>query len=289
MSGEPVLVTGAAGRLGSAVVRRLHGHGRPVLATDRAPRPPDVPEAVPWRPSELGDPATVAALIAGGDVGAVIHLAAIPGPQWHPAHTVFTANTAATFAVLAAAAEAAVRRVVVASSCSAYGFFWARHDRSPLYAPIDEEHPLLAEDPYALSKQTDEAIAAMFHRSHALAVALLRLPAVTTPEYLAQLAAEIAADPAEGARGLWSYLHVDDAAEAFVAALDAPGIGLEACNVAAVDSLSDIPTEELLRAYHPTTQIRRSIGGMDSVWDISKAARVLRWRPQHSWRDDDHG
>ncbi|WP_165367366.1 NAD-dependent epimerase/dehydratase family protein, partial [Phytoactinopolyspora endophytica] len=214
MSGDRILVTGAAGRLGSAVVRHLHGGGRPVLATDRGPRPPGLPEAVLWQPSGLSDPATVAALIGGGDVGGVVHLAAIPGPQWHPPHTVFTANTAATFAVLAAAADRTVRRVVVASSCSAYGFFWAPHERSPVYAPIDEAHPFLVEDPYALSKQADEAIAAMFHRSHALSVALLRLPAVTTPDYLEQLVREVAADPAEGRRGLWSYLHIDDAAQA---------------------------------------------------------------------------
>jgi nucleoside-diphosphate-sugar epimerase len=278
------LVTGAAGLLGSALVASLAADGHPVVGADRSRPPEELPPGIRWRRTELADPDAVAALFAGERIGQVVHLAAIRDPRRHRPEVVFSHNTTVTFAVLNAAAAHGVRRAVLASSGSAYGIFWAPEEVSPGYAPLDEDHPLRPADPYGLSKQADEATAAMLHRAHGLSVAALRLPAVVTWERLRQRVAGVAADPASAKRALWTYLHLDDAVSACRAALEAPGLGSEVIGVAAADTLSPLPTEQLLRTYHPATELRRPIPGHAAVWALDRAERLLGWRPRHSWR-----
>jgi nucleoside-diphosphate-sugar epimerase len=277
-------VTGAAGLLGSALVASLAGDGHPVVAADRSRPPDDLPPGVRWRRAELADPDAVSALFAAERIGQVVHLAAMRDPRRHRPEVVFSHNTTVTFAVLAAAAAHGVRRAVIASSGSAYGIFWSPEEVSPSYAPLDEDHPLRPADPYGLSKQADEATAAMLHRAHGLSVAALRLPAVVTWERLRRRVAGVAADPASAKRALWTYLHLDDAVAACRAALDAPGLGCEVIGVAAADTLSELPTEELLRSYHPATELRRPIPGNGAVWALDRAEQLLGWRPHHTWR-----
>jgi nucleoside-diphosphate-sugar epimerase len=279
-----ILVTGAAGLLGGALVSSLAADGLRVVAADRS-RPPDgLPPDVRWHRTELADPHAVAALFATERIGQVVHLAAIRDPLRHRPEVVFSHNTSVTFGVLGAAAAHGVQRAVLASSGSAYGIFWSPQEVSPGYAPLDEDHPLRPADPYGLSKQTDEATAAMMHRAHGLSVVALRMPAVVTGERLRRRVAGVAADPASAKRALWTYLHLDDAVAACRAALTVPGLGCEVIGVAAADTLSKLPTEELLCTYHPATELRRPIPGNAAVWSLDRAGRLLGWRPRHSWR-----
>nr|MBA2320078.1 NAD(P)-dependent oxidoreductase [Deltaproteobacteria bacterium] len=70
-----VLVTGASGFLGRAVVRRLAAGGDAVVALGRT----EVPEAEN-RPVDLTDAAAVRAALAPGDFDALVHLAG-PAPK----------------------------------------------------------------------------------------------------------------------------------------------------------------------------------------------------------------
>ncbi|RVX41939.1 nucleoside-diphosphate-sugar epimerase [Nonomuraea polychroma] len=278
---EAVVVTGSAGRLGRAVVEHLAAAGVRVVGVDReaAPAPPGVRvHTMPVR-----DPGALRPVFRGAR--AVIHLAAMPNPRTGPGHTIYTTNTAATYAVLDAAAEEGVPRVVTASSGSMLGISGGPHDLSPLYAPLDEEHPARPQDGYALSKQADEAACAMFHRATGLSVAALRFPAIGTSGLLRERVLRERAEPGFLRRGLWAYVEVRDLARAFAAAVAADGIGWEVFAVAAGDTLSDVPTEELLRRHHPDTIIRRPLPGHTSVWDTGKAARMLGWRPEFTWRE----
>jgi hypothetical protein len=67
--------------------------------------------------------------------------------------------------------------------------------------------------------------------------------------------------------------------------LEADGLAFEVFNVAAADTLTDIPTERLLREYAPSVEIRHSIQGNASAYSIDKARRLLGFEPGHSWRD----
>jgi nucleoside-diphosphate-sugar epimerase len=277
-----IFVTGASGKLGQAVVEELVAHDYEVVGADRRPPPVRRPE-VRFAEIELGDVGQVAGAMSGAQ--AVIHLGAIPGPSRHADEVVFTNNTRATFAVLQAARLVGVRKAVIASSISALGPSFSPEPTTPLYAPVDEEHPLVGADPYALSKEVDERIAAMFHRRVGMAVAALRFSFIGTANEVSESAARLQRNPDGGSRTLWSYVDIRDAAAATRLAVEAAGLTFDVFNVTAADTLSDIPTEKLLREYAPSVEIRQRILGYASAYSIEKA-RLLGYEPAHSWRDD---
>ncbi len=126
---------------------------------------------VTWFVGDSRDEALLARALAGAD--ALIHLAAIPTPLLGTPREVFATNTQATFVALEAAGVAGVARVAIASSISLLGLPYGRKGLAPLYAPVDERHPNIGTDPYALSKEVDEATAAMMHRRHGYQVVAL--------------------------------------------------------------------------------------------------------------------
>ena len=282
MGSGRILVTGASGKLGQAVVEELVAHDYEVVGADRRPAPLQRRQ-VRFAEIELGDVDQVAGVMSGSQ--AVIHLGAIPGPRRDADEVVFTNNTRATFAVLQAAHVVGVRKAVIASSISALGPSFSPDPTTPLYAPVDEEHPLLGADAYALSKEVDERTAAMFHRRVGMAVAALRFTFVGRPDEIVESAARLKENPSTGSRTLWSYVDIRDAAVAARLALEAAGLKFEVFNVSAADTLSDIPTEKLLRDYAPSVEVRQPIVGYGSAYSIEKARRVLDYQPAHSWRD----
>ena len=77
MAAERILITGAGGFVGQALVRALAGT-RSIVATDRAGLDDLTMPGVTAMPGEIDDPALVAALTAE-PLAAIIHLATIPG------------------------------------------------------------------------------------------------------------------------------------------------------------------------------------------------------------------
>lgn len=277
-----VLVTGGSGRLGRVVIADLLANGHQAVNADRiAPAQPQ-PD-VRYIETNLGDVGQVAGAMHGCD--AVIHLGAIPSPYRHADEIVFTNNTQATFAVLQAASLLGLKKAAFASSVSAYGMAYTPVQFDPAYVPIDEAMPMRNHDAYGLSKEVDEITGQMFNRRDGMQVAALRFHWVALPEELASLPAEGVDIPGTHYRNVWGYVDVRDAASACRRAVEADGFGFEAFNIIAADSLSTQPTEALVREYLPGTEIRQALPGTVGGFDISKAARLLGWVPQHSWRD----
>lgn len=159
---ERVLITGASGKLGAVAVRHFADRGYEVVAVDRV-RPREAhPESVQTVVADLLNAGEVAGVMRGCD--AVVHLGAIPNPYGHPDEVVFRNNTQATYAVLEAASLLGIRRAAIASSGSIYGTAWSKTPLSFQYAPVDEAHPLMVHDVYALSKEVDERTAEMMAR-----------------------------------------------------------------------------------------------------------------------------
>lgn len=271
-----VLVTGAAGRIGRAVLALLAERGIEANAL------------VLDDPGDLGglgarlvvtgdaaDAATVRAALDGAD--AVIHLAAIPTPEHNTAQEVFSGNTLTTFAVLEEAGRAGVRQVALASSWGTTGLPWTTvRDPHPPYVPVDTDMPGQVEDPYGLSKQVDELTAAMMARRHGMSVVCLRYPYVGGfEERLRAYAALLTEQPALGARDLWTYLEVGDAARAALLALGVREPGAHVVHLCAPEIIVPYPTEELLRRYHPTTRVRRPLPGRTAPVDTSAARRLF--------------
>src|SRR5438046_2928996 len=111
-----IAVTGASGEIGARLVQNLHFAGRAVRALLRRPSPRlarwgDIPTAV----ADLGDRAALRQAVAGAD--AVIHCA-VDKDTSLPDAALVKRNVVACENLLAACAEAGVRRVVHVSSIS---------------------------------------------------------------------------------------------------------------------------------------------------------------------------
>lgn len=275
-----IVVTGAAGRLGRAVVAALHEQQHEVLAVDRVR--PD--EGTPWLLADLCDLGQTYGALARAD--AAIHLAAIPAPTGQPPERVYATNVISTFNVFEAAATIGVRRMVYASSVSALGFPWQHRPSEPLYFPIDEDHPLLPQDCYGLSKASGEEIAAAYVRRGAGSAASLRFSTILDDGPLRTFVDGIRTDPGSHAHLLWSYVHLRDAAEACVLAATAPFEGHRPLYITADDTASDLPTDTLLDRHFPG--VPRRPGERHPHWstlEIARAASVIGYRPRRRWRE----
>lgn len=288
--GQRVALTGSSGGLGRAVVEDLQAAGCTVIGFDRTESASSQPdEFFLWDGVEHD---TFAEQLQG--CTGLIHLAAIPSPYNHPDQVVFSNNTQATYVALSAAAQAGITSSVIASSCSAYGLAWSKEPSHPLYVPVDEDHPMLIADPYGLSKQVDERTAEMFVRRDGSSIVALRFHWIaSTEEQLRRLAADNAILDADRnwdheCRDVWGYVDRHDAARAcrlaLVAAAD-PELGLVAVNIVADDSLTDRPVGELIAEHAPHIEIRADLGPTGGAWSNRRAAEVIGWRPERTWRD----
>ncbi len=283
MSDSPkhVLVTGGSGKAGGFVIQELLQHDYQVTNVDLKPS-----AAIHTFYADLTDLGQVYGMVQGKD--AVIHLAAIPWPGEHPPEVVFRNNVLSTFNILEAATVLGVRKVVLAGSESALGFPFRFTDFAPLYLPIDEEHPLLAQDSYGLSKIILEELAKGFvRRNPQLSIISLRLSYIQTnkEDYLRELRA-CWKDPAANSFNLWCYVDARDVARAFRLALEYPQAGFEAFYIAAADTLMREPTLDLIRRYFPgSIELRGEISGNQSPLDCEKAQRLLGFNPQYKWGD----
>jgi nucleoside-diphosphate-sugar epimerase len=277
---QRVLVTGAAGMIGSAVLDLLAARG--VAATALILEPSD--QALPADRIILGDardPDVVARALAGAD--AVVHLAAIPSPDHNPDEALFAHNTQTTFTVLDRAGAAGIRRAAIASSYAICGLPFARRPLRMPYLPIDTGLPLQITDPYALSKQADEDTAAMISLQYGMTVVALRLPFIGTPDdRLPATAKRYADEPESGAAEVWSYLDARDAARAFLAALDPAEPGCHIVYVAAPETLAPYPTQDLVDRFLPGVP-HPEFPGRSVPIDLAPARKLLGFAAEHLW------
>lgn len=275
-----VLVTGAAGDIGGAILPVLAGEGADIVALDRVPFTSRYAARVIV--GDLNDRKVVLDALDGVD--RVVHMGAIPSPRSLPDDEVFSSNARSSYLLLDEAGRLGVQRAVVASSAAAIGIAWAYDELVPSYVPIDEDHPFVVEDPYGLSKQVTEAIAAMATRRWGIDTLLMRFPFVGSGERLEKHLASFAADPLGSRREVWGWLHRDDAVRAVSMALSAEWTGHHVVNVAAPDTGVEIPTQELLERYLPDVPVRRPIAGWSSLYDSTRAKELFGFEAERTWR-----
>ncbi len=273
-----VVVTGGSGLAGRYVVADLMEHGYEVTSVDRV-----APSAglAPYKLADLQDIGQAYGCLAGAD--AVVHLAAIPRPGFHTNEVVFRTNVISTYSVFEVAANTGIRRIVLASSISVLGYPFFYRLFAPRYAPIDESHPRLPQDPYALSKLLGEEIAEGFVRRTGMTVVSLRLAWIHTPETFAEQLLPMQQDPGAGASNLWGYIDARDAAQACRLALGADLAGHHPLFVAAPDTFMDVPTAELVRRYYPETELRPGLEGRSSIISSRLAASAIGYTARHTW------
>lgn len=161
---QTVLVTGAAGYIGSHAVKRMLGAGRRVVAVDdlSAGHRGAIDRLMGIAGGRLafvhagvGDRAAMERALAEHDVGEVVHFAAsaLVGESVHNPLKYYLNNTAATAQLLAAIdASGSVRRFVFSSTCATYG------EPSEDRVPIREDCPQSPINPYGRSKLASEML-----------------------------------------------------------------------------------------------------------------------------------
>ena len=280
MPRKKVLVSGSDGRIGSAAVRELLDHDYDVTPADRQRRGSWLTRIVDFE--DLGE---VVAVMAGHD--AVLHLAAIPSPDAHPAQLVFRNNVMSTFNVLEAANILGIRQVVLASSISAMGYAYRFRRFSPHYLPIDEAHPQLSQDCYGLSKMVGEALADGYcRRNPALSLISLRFTAVLDERAREWMPAARASptDDASTYGAFWTFVDVRDAAASCRLSLEYERPGHEAILIGAPRIYRDEPIEELMARHFPGNYpIAAGVRGRASPVDFGKAERLLGWAARYDW------
>jgi nucleoside-diphosphate-sugar epimerase len=281
-----VLVTGGNGRLGRWVGPALVADGHEVVSVDRHLPATQAP-GVHYREVEMGDLGQVIGAASGCD--ALVHLAAIPQPYQHPDEVVFLNNVGATYNALQAAMTLGIDRAIIASSISAHGMAFGRPVFPPLYAPIDEAHPFVAKDPYALSKETDERTAEMFVRRAGMTILAYRFHWIGLPGESRRRALDPAYSAEQDAVNLWGYIDVRDAANAVCLGLKADVHGFHPFLIVAKDTLRPEPTAELIERYLPHLELRDSFPGHVAGWSTARARELLGFVPRYSWRDDHDG
>jgi nucleoside-diphosphate-sugar epimerase len=274
-----VLVTGADGQIGTALVDQLVSLGVEVTALGLNFERPS--GASRMFTADAADEAAVSSALTGVD--AVVHLAAIAHPSLAPAREVFVRNTSATFTVLDRAGAAGIRRAVVSGSINAFGIPMNHHDVQPAYFPLDENSPVDHDDAYSLSKWTDEYTARWAASRWGMDVLTLRFPLVKDRETILRGNEEILSDNAELARLAregWAYLVLDDAVTALIRGLVAPLSGARTVLIAADTTRLPFPTEELLDRFAPGVERRRQFPGRAGLIDTRAARELLDWAPQ---------
>jgi dihydroflavonol-4-reductase len=210
-----LLVTGATGFLGSALVPLLVQAGHEVRVLARSGGAPDGCELLK---GDVRDPDAVARALQGRE--GVYHLAGLVSRDPADARKMYDLHVGGTRNLLDAAVRSGVQRVVLASSSGTIGV-----SRTRRVATEEDDYPIEAVGrwPYYLSKIYEEKVA-LEHARRGLAVVVLNPSLLlgpgdarmsSTQDVFRFLNGRIPAMP----RGGISFLDVRDAAQAFFAAL----------------------------------------------------------------------
>lgn len=158
-----ILITGAAGKIGSSLRAGLRGAYPVIRLTDRV----DMGEAGPGEEVMIADLADLAAVeTAVEGVDAIVHFGAIAEEdEWQ---AILSANIIGTYNIFEAARRQGVKRVVFASSLHVTGFYRCTQR-------IDPGMPMRPDSRYGVSKAFGEMLASLYADKHGIACVCLRI------------------------------------------------------------------------------------------------------------------
>jgi NAD dependent epimerase/dehydratase len=176
LKNKKILITGADGFIGSHLAEDLVKSGYKVRAfvfynsfntrgwLEQIPR--DIQQEMEIFAGDIRDPYGVKRAMSGCDI--VFHLAALVAIpySYHSPESYVDTNIKGTLNILQAARELGVEKIVHTSTSEVYG--------SARYVPIDENHPLQGQSPYAATKIAADQLALAFYRSFGTPVAIIR-------------------------------------------------------------------------------------------------------------------
>ncbi|MGB3733830.1 MAG: NAD(P)-dependent oxidoreductase [Ilumatobacter sp.] len=216
---------------------------------------------------------------------AVVHFAAIPAILVRPDNETFRINALSTYNVIEAAVKLGIPKVIFASSETTYGICFADGEVQPDYLPVDEDHPTVPEDSYAMSKVVNEATARSFQARSGIDIYGLRINNVIEPhEYDTDFPAYVA-DPALRRRNIFAYIDARDLGHMVDCCLHTDGLGYEVFNVSNDDTSVGITSDEVVDRFYTDVPVRREMGRFETFYANDKAKRLVGFSPRHTWRD----
>jgi UDP-glucose-4-epimerase GalE len=303
-----VLVTGGAGYIGSHTVRALREAGHEVVVLDSLELSTE--RAVLGAPLVVGDIADhelVTATCREHGVDAIVHFAAYKavGESMQQPAKYFRNNVSGTVALLEAARECGVDRLVFSSSCSVNG--------TPPEVPVNEDMPIAPESVYAETKAMCERVLHWYDVVHDVRSVSLRyfnaagasfdaaigedwtyapnlIPIAIKALLTGQQELQVFGDdyPTPDGTCIRDYIHVDDLADAHVRALDhlAGGGTTTSINVGTGvgSSVFEVLTaiERVAGRPVPHRVVERRPGDPAATYaDPSRAEEVLGWTAHH--------
>jgi nucleoside-diphosphate-sugar epimerase len=277
-----LVVTGGNGKLGREVVRGLTDAGHEVFVLDAVGTRGETFTRIDL--TNYGSVVDAFSSVNDRYTGldAVVHLAAIPAGGLEADSATFFNNMNSTFNVFQAARRAGIKRIVYASSETLLGIPF---EIDPPYLPVDEDYPSRPESMYSVVKHLEEELAAKLVRwDPELSITGLRFSNVLDAgDYANQPKWE--ADPRLRIWNLWGYIDTRDGALAVLRALENGKPGFDTFVIANADTVVAKPSAELAAEYFPKVELKRPLEGSETLLSIEKARRVLKFEPQHSWRD----
>jgi UDP-glucose-4-epimerase GalE len=302
------LVTGGAGYIGSHTVRALREAGRGVVVLDTLERGnADAVLDAPVVVGDIADEGLVEQVCSDHGVGSIVHFAAYKnvGESMRQPSMYFRNNVDGTVRLLDAALRAGVSQVVFSSSCSVYG--------TPAKVPVDESQSIQPESVYAETKAMVERILNWYGEVSGLrsvslryfnaagasfdarigedwAYALNLIPAAIRAMLRGDERLKVFGNdyPTPDGTCVRDYIHVDDLADAHVAAIDYLGRGGEtvAVNVGtgvgtSVQEVLD-GIERVAGQPVPYDIVERRAGDPVSTYaDTTRSREMLGWTPKY--------
>ena len=303
-----ILVTGGAGYIGSHTVHQLVKRGYDVTVLDDLST--GFRDAVPeprLHICSLFDTEQVAQLLVRQKIDAVVHFAAFiaVGESTKEPEKYFTNNVAGSLSLFSAMAEAGVKKLVFSSTAAVYG--------NPISTPIPETAAIAPVNPYGETKATVERALGWLDQCRGLRSVRLRyfnacganpeaglserhvpethlipllLKAVVTGQPMTIFGTDY---PTPDGTCIRDYIHVDDLANAHIAAIEHL-LGGGASEVFNVGTGRGFSVREVLAAVEnvtgkPVPHVfgdRREGDPAELVADSSKLRHQLGWRPEYT-------
>ncbi len=297
-----ILVTGGAGWLGAAVVRRLAARGDQVVILDnfQAGAPANLEGLganVRLVTGDITDLAGLLLLVKEHRIQRIVHAAAVVSvisSLAAPSH-VTRVNIEGTLNVLEAMRLFDVERTVHISSEETYGDF--------RYEPADEDHPLTPTAPYGIAKVASEHLGRFYRTLYKTDFVNVRtswvygpgFPRLRFPRTLIEAALEHR--PLHLPRGgdaRIDHTYLDDCVEGILLALDHPSHPYDAYNIASGQSWSTAEMVEIVRELIPGADLSVGPGAhwftdemvapRKGALDITRARTVLGYQPKYDLR-----
>jgi nucleoside-diphosphate-sugar epimerase len=289
-----VFFTGGSGKAGRWAIQHLQAQGHHVVNVDQTPSGLDCPELL----IDLCDAGQVigamsqfvesAELDTGAGVptyDAVVHFAAIPRVMIGTDGECFRQNTLTTYNVIEAAVKLGVPKVIFASSETTYAVCFADGDLKPDFVPVDETHPTLPHDSYAMSKVCNEVTARSFQARTGADIYGLRINNVIEPHEYAEMFPAFMEDPALRRRNIFAYIDARDLGHMVDCCLKTDDLGYEVFNVSNDDLSVSLTSDQVIAQFYQGVEVRGEMEANETFFSNKKAKRMVGFKPKHSWRD----